>query len=1009
MGYKILSNGIYSPSLSFGKIHIQGLYLRLNNKLILNINELNLAALQEESSSEVDEDSIPSGDEILTWIKRFLFVLSYFERLDIENIVFSDNLKRSVHYDGEEYRLDMPNIKARFAVEDSRSITELHITELEILPLGLQAKGHLSYQGLKKTLELDIALSPKEQTKDPEQPTLYLQAITDFHKIDLEARTSKLYNLNSIKPFITRLKNQTLNDWLFKNIKYDVIKLDSLRFQSTLDKQFLAKIQKTLTLDLAIESPKIYLASHVQPIKAKSIKVDMRDEKLHFQLNEPTFTDIKLNGSYVEMSNLFTQPLDIKVAIASSNAHIDDELNALLQVYNVNLPIRSKDAMQLKLDIDIYSANKQAQVWLNGRISAQKATLSLGGNQLLLKPFQLIFKHNENSAYIQILNTKLDYASEIQGTLNAMWNLQDSTLRGEFLIDTFALSSSILSADVPPPHIPKDVDEMTRRIITAIYEDSQKGFSEEILKIDKKQLAKITLTGDLSGEEKHIKLADFDIDIRIGEQNSIAFNDIAKIYLYSPILRYFEIPNGALTLQSADFKTFTVNGEVYNLNYPLYDKNANKLQRYALEGVINDKGIFIGSKNKQFLFVKEGNIIKLILKGYNLRIDEVLSSSIPVLSQLTQENEKKESLTPAQRREQRAFIQAKQAYERTHKLSPHITYIEAENMDFYIKDYVIPSDFASVSIRDGEVRGDVTYGNGVANIDIAYSRAFLRLNNFSDSFLNRVWGRDIFDGGLFHFRGIYDDGALKGEINIQNTVYKDLAIVQNILALIDTIPALLTFRKPGFSASGYEVKKGKVNFIINDENLVLENIDLVGSSIDVEGGGLVDLTDNTLNIVLKASTLKTLADVISKIPLIDYVILGSDGKFTTGIVLSGTLDKPKSEVSVAEDILKSPFEMVGRILEPLDNLLGSLSDALEQSVESSSAQSTQTEQYLPTDEILELEDVKAELQAQEHLDSQNAENKDSTNTLLDSIESTNTGDNGEDSVNEPNLPQQEAE
>ncbi|WP_304366566.1 hypothetical protein, partial [uncultured Helicobacter sp.] len=46
MGYKILSNGVYSPSLTLGKIQIDGLYLRLNNKLILSINEINLSALQ---------------------------------------------------------------------------------------------------------------------------------------------------------------------------------------------------------------------------------------------------------------------------------------------------------------------------------------------------------------------------------------------------------------------------------------------------------------------------------------------------------------------------------------------------------------------------------------------------------------------------------------------------------------------------------------------------------------------------------------------------------------------------------------------------------------------------------------------------------------------------------------------------------------------------------------------------------------------------------------------------
>ncbi len=254
-------------------------------------------------------------------------------------------------------------------------------------------------------------------------------------------------------------------------------------------------------------------------------------------------------------------------------------------------------------------------------------------------------------------------------------------------------------------------------------------------------------------------------------------------------------------------------------------------------------------------------------------------------------------------------------------------------MDFYLNQYVIPSDVASITLRDGIIRADVTYGNGVANVDMAYSRAVLRLSNFSDKFLNRVWQRDIFRGGLFNFKGIYDEGILKGEISMQNTIYQDLAIVQNVLALIDTIPALLTFRKPGLGANGYEIKNGKINLVINDEYLVLENINLEGSSIDVEGGGLVELKNKELDIVLKASTLKTLTDIINTIPLLNYVILGNDGKITTGIMLKGTLDNPKSEVSVVEDILLSPFEMVGRILKPVEKLLNNISNALDESID----------------------------------------------------------------------------
>ncbi|AAP78170.1 hypothetical protein HH_1573 [Helicobacter hepaticus ATCC 51449] len=935
IGYKVLSNGIYSPSISFGKTHIEGLYLRLNNKLILEIQKLDISAWQTEDNSQLQdkEDTSMSADEILGWIKKFLFVTSYFEKLDIKNLVFADKLQRSVHYDGKEYVINSPTFIARMGVEDNNKIIDLFIYQLDFLQFGLQVQGKFSYQPLKKTLEMNIAISPKEPTNDPEQPTLFVHSITDFHKINMEASSSHLYNLESIKPYILKLNNPTLNNWLFKNVHYDVLKLHSLRFQSTLNKHFFAQLQKTLALDLAIESPKVYLAPHLKPIEATRAILYMRDEKLTFLLKEPFFTNMNLDGSEVTISNIFTQPFGVQIAIRSHNAMLNNELSDLLHTYHINVPLRSVDSnLEVNLNIDIQSKDKRIHTFVNGNITTPNTTLEAGGQKLIADNFNLIFVNAPNRAYIQLLNTKINYANNIQGILNILWNLQDSKLQGDLLIDKFALSSQNLSQAKSLPKIPKESDELTKRIIQAIYEESQKGFSEEIVKIDKSNLKKISIIGDL-GEDKIITLPDFGMKIRIGEESVFELSDIAKIYPYSPILQYFGIPNGSIKLWTKDFETMHLNAKVDNLTYPLYDKDAQRLSHFFLEGVINKSGIFIDSKNKKFTFIKEGNVVKIILDGYNLRIDEVFSSKIPALAQIKQENEKEEILTLEQRRKQEEFIRAKQRYERENKLSPHIVYLETRNMDFYLNQYVIPSDVASITLRDGIIRADVTYGNGVANVDMAYSRAVLRLSNFSDKFLNRVWQRDIFRGGLFNFKGIYDEGILKGEISMQNTIYQDLAIVQNVLALIDTIPALLTFRKPGLGANGYEIKNGKINLVINDEYLVLENINLEGSSIDVEGGGLVELKNKELDIVLKASTLKTLTDIINTIPLLNYVILGNDGKITTGIMLKGTLDNPKSEVSVVEDILLSPFEMVGRILKPVEKLLNNISNALDESID----------------------------------------------------------------------------
>lgn len=1008
MGYKTLSNGIYVPTLNIGKIQIDGLYLRLNNKLILEIQKLDLSGLQEDTSKEdikanattqeslsessldsendeISDETSLSAEALLSGIKNFLFVISYFEKLDINSVLFADGLHRSVHYDGEQYHISSPEFVALFDVEENGRNTELLIHQLDVLQYSFQIKGKFIYQGMKKTLEMDIALSPLEEFDLPEQPTLYIHGVTDFYKIDMEASSSHLYNLNLFKPHVQKLKNKTLNDWLFKNIKYDVLKLHSLRFQSTLDRHFFAKLQKTLSLDLAIEAPNIYLAPTLKPIQATRVILYMRDENLSFLLKEPFFNSSKLDGSEVKIANIFTQPLGVEIAIQSQNAKLDDDLAALLAHFDINLPLRSLDSnLKVGLKINIEPDSKHTKVSANGSIQAQQTNLTLAGEKLNINNLNLKLTHTHAplQSMLQIQNAKLNFNNAILGTLNLNIDFKNAKLAGELLIDKFALTSQTLAKPVAMPQIPESTDEITKKIIYAIYEDSQNGLSEEVLKINKTSLPKITLSGNLESGA-YIALPDFDATLTINNGFELKLNDIAKIYPYSPILQYFGIPNGHLILHSEDFESFILNGEVFNLAYPLYEKDGKKLTRYFLEGKIDSHGIVIGSRNKKFLLTNHNNVTKIILNGYDLKIDEIFTSTIPILAQANQSNQAKEKLTPEQQEEQENFIRLKQKYEREHRISPFITYLEAQDMRFFISDYVIPSDMASLSMRDGNIRADVTYGNGVANVDIANSRAKLKLNNFSDTFLNQVWQRKIFDEGLFNFNGIYDDGTLKGEISMQNTTYRDLAIVQNILALIDTIPALLTFKKPGLGANGYEIKKGNVSFLLNDEYLIIENIDLTGSSIDVEGGGYVKLEDKSLDVVLKASTLKTLADIIDKIPLINYVVLGNDGKFTTGIELTGTLDNPKSEVNIAEDLLFSPFEMVGRILKPIDNLLGGIQHEQNQkATPKAPAQKPMQEPIEEEAQEIEEETLKEELQGalqkeQTPLDSE-ASPKDST-------------------------------
>lgn len=605
MGYKALSSGIYSPHISIGKIQIDGLYLRLNNKLILEIQKIDLSKLKSlQSKSESQSTETMSTDEILSIVKKFLFVISYFETLHIKELLLPDERPRSLHYDGMEYLINTPEFVAQFGVEDTNHITKLLIYQLDILGYDLLVQGNFAYRPVKKTLEMDIAISPKKPTNDPEQPTLFIKGATNFHKIQMEASSSQLYNLNSIKPYILKLQNQTLNDWLFKNIKYEMLKLHSLRFQTTLDKHFFRQLQKTLALDLAIESPKVYLAPTLKPIEGARAILFMRDEKLKIMFKEPSFASTKLDGSEVELSNLFTKPLGIKISVQSEDAKLNNDLGVLLEHFHIPLPLRSVDSkfpnskIKVGLEIDISPAEDLAVI-LNGSITAPQTTLKIGEQNIKVSNLNLRFVNQGKKEYISVENTNINFDNSARGVLNAQYNFKDSKLRARFGVEDIILNSHSFLAPVPLPEIPEGSDELTKKIIQAIYDESKKGFEQDILSITQTQLPFIDLIGDFSTEQKFIEIPAFDLAINIGQDNVIELKNLTHIAEHSPLLKHFGIDNGHLRISTQDFQTINLNATIKDLAYPVYDKNKQRVSTITLGGIINQDGIFYNLKRQK--------------------------------------------------------------------------------------------------------------------------------------------------------------------------------------------------------------------------------------------------------------------------------------------------------------------------------------------------------------------------------------------------------------------------
>jgi hypothetical protein len=139
----------------------------------------------------------------------------------------------------------------------------------------------------------------------------------------------------------------------------------------------------------------------------------------------------------------------------------------------------------------------------------------------------------------------------------------------------------------------------------------------------------------------------------------------------------------------------------------------------------------------------------------------------------------------------------------------------------------------------------------------------------------------------------------------------DYVVLNNILAFVNTVPALLTFSLPGYDKSGFKIKDAYAKFSFKDEIYTISDIYFDTKELDVLGHGKASIKYNTIDLNINLRT--DVGSVVSKIPIIGYLLFNEDSISTT-LKVTGKLDNPKVTSMLAEDIAVAPLNILKRTL-----------------------------------------------------------------------------------------------
>jgi len=377
------------------------------------------------------------------------------------------------------------------------------------------------------------------------------------------------------------------------------------------------------------------------------------------------------------------------------------------------------------------------------------------------------------------------------------------------------------------------------------------------------------------------------------KETKLTLKDLSKIKKYlSDVIPIEQGGNAEITTK--DFKTYTFKGIMKRQTCFLYEASDICKTRVAFSGVVTEDDVKFYAFDKRLSYSKKKS--RITLKSLNIDLKKFLDTKSET------KNTKKKSKAS---KGKKLLIIGKNS---------HLRYDE----------YRLITDSYDVEVKPN---GDIN-AIGSALGDII---KFTRKKDILSVEALRI--KDKVLHPLINFKGLQEgrysltkkgnlEKVMHGQIIVEGGVMSGFKAYNNILAFVNTLPALAVLHKPGYSNKGFTIEEGVAEYrMINRTKVVFDSIYIKGTSATIVGKGELDLKKKTIKMDLAIQVAREFGKIVGNIPLVGYILMGEDKSVTVGLKVSGSLDAPKVETTTAASILSLPLDIIKRTLQTPQHIL----------------------------------------------------------------------------------------
>ncbi len=811
-----LQEGIAVDSLKIGSFKMQGLYLKLDNKLTLKIENLEIPKKSRKTElSDLD-----------TQIRKLKRILEFFEYIELGSVHFTNDTYRLIYADNTLYiDSDAYEIAGMITPQKGGLVATLPLIHLKKQHLMMEGNVSYGYQTERLTFKGRYSITG---IKGNVQLQLKNSKATFFVNSHEVGTISPLLDLFEIKK-----ENRA---WIDKKVQAKEYRLISFRGSGKISAEGFTPDIDTMQAEALLHGVTIRFEKTLRPVIASQVRIRFHDNRLDFDLEDPLYHQKRMNGSQVALLNLTGKKHSRLLLKLKFHTRYDKEVNQILRAYHIKIPlIQKKGKMQTTVNLDVDLNTERTKV--EGRVFISKdSLLLLGGTPLHLNGGEVTFTKNRVALWSVPL-----YEKWFDGVVNGFINLD--TQKGKLQVD---IKHLLLG---------------------------KKGDTSLQIKRQKKVPLLLSYKKDLTFEFPRYRLK-IEVDKKGGM--TITNKDIKPLLPFIKNLP-LKLSNGKFRLYTRDYKKYTFSGEATWKQSYLY-KKGGYLSAVPFEGSVRNDTLQL----KAF----RGNL------SYDSRKSRIQLRNINI--------DAKKMLA----------LYAGKKGKTLKKLR-----VSAKNSMIRYGKYVLLTDAFDLSVSGKNTTFNATKEGDRVHIEKNGNSLVVQADKIKDKMLQ----------ALIHFNGLHGGryslellgsvkGELKGVIDIKGGAIESFKAYNDLIALFNTIPALMTLSDPGFSKKGYVVRTGKIEFRILQDKVVFDKIYIDGKSSTIAGKGTVALESGALNIDLAIRTAREVGKVLGNLPLVGYILFGKDKSITTGVKIVGTLDKPNAKTHPVQEALLYPLEILKRTI-----------------------------------------------------------------------------------------------